>query len=269
MSLSTVLQTALSGMHAASVQVQTTANDVANLQTPGFKQSQVYFASAPPLSGVVVAGISMDPSQGAIVADAPLPLLALEGEGFFILEGRDGQQLFTRDGTFSLNARGELVTAGGERVLGFAADRDGAIDDNQLVPLSIPLGLQVAAAGRKAAALNSYSFTRGERIVGRFSDGSSRTLGQLRISRFNNPAGLSQRGGNKFQATAAAGPPRFSNPGEEGTAEVLAGATELSNVDLGRELIELTLAGNMFRANAAVFQAADTMLGELFFPWRR
>ncbi len=270
MSLSTVMQTALSGMHAASVQVESTANNLANLQTPGFKQSQVHFATAPPLAGVVVAGIDVDPSPGSLVSAAgPLPLLALEGEGFFILEGGDGQQLFTRDGHFSLNANGELIAAGGERVLGFAADEGGTIDAGSLVPLTFRLGSQAAAAGGQAAALNGSSITRGGRIVGRYRDGSSRTLGQLRIARFNNPSGLLQRGGSKFQATPASGPARVSDPGTDGAGEVLEGATELSNVDLGRELIELTLAGNMFRANAAVFQTADAMLGELFFPWRR
>ena len=62
--------------------------------------------------------------------------------------------------------------------------------------------------------------------------------------------------------------PIESDPSEGGAAEVISGAKELSNVDIGHELIELTLAGNLFQANLAVLHTADAMLGELFFPWR-
>ena len=269
MSLNSVMQTALSGMQAATTTVGATAHNLANLQTPGFKQSRVHLATLPLGQGVMVTAIHIDPSQGAIASGNSLPLLAMEGEGLFILEGADGEQLYTRDGRFSLNADNELVTAGGERVLGYGPDADGQIDRSQLVPLTIRLGSQVASAGGQAAALRSYSITRSGRIVGRYTGGVNRTLGQLRLARFNNPAGLMQRAGNKFQATAASGLPRQSDPGEAGAGEVVAAATELSNVDLGRQLIELTLANNLFRANAAVFRTADEMLGELFFPWRR
>ena len=276
MSLNSVMQTALSGMNAATTMVEVTANNVANLQTEGFKQSQVRLATLPsgggqfPVGlGVIVTGIDLDASQGAIVSDEPLPLLALEGEGFFILEGEGGERQFTRGGQFSLNGNYELVTTGGDRVLGYGLDESGQIDRSQLMPLTIRLGSQAIGAGGHAATLNSYSIARSGRIVGRYSDGVSRTLGQLRLARFANTAGLTQQAGNKYQTTDASAPPSEVDPGEAGAGEVLDGATELSNVDLGRQLIELTLAGNMFRANAAVVRAADEMLGELFFPWRR
>jgi len=127
----------------------------------------------------------------------------------------------------------------------------------------------VAGAGRTVATLRGYSILRDGRLVGHYSDGVNRTLGQFRVARFANSQGLAARGGNKFASTAASGLPVESDPGEGGTAEVIGGATELSNVDLGHELVELTLAGNLFRANLAVLQTADSMLGEMFFPWRR
>lgn len=263
------MQTALSGMNAATAMVETTAHNLANLQTPGFKQSQVQLATAPPLGGVTVVGDQVDPSQGPLVPDDSLPLLALEGQGLFILEGPSGERLYTRDGQFSLNARGELVTAGGDRVLGFAADRSGQLDTSRLVPLSIRLGQQVAGANGQVAVLRGYAISTSGRITGRFSDGTSRTLGQLRLARFANPAGLAQRAGNKFARAAASGEPIELDPEEGGAGQTLAGFLEQSNVDLGSQLIDLTLAGTMFRANAAVFRAADEMLSETFFPWRR
>ncbi|HZN36076.1 MAG TPA: flagellar hook basal-body protein [Pirellulaceae bacterium] len=269
MSLNSVMQTALSGMQAATASVGVTAHNLANLQTAGFERSRVQLATLPLGGGVMVSAIVLDPAQGPIASGDQLPLLALEGEGLFILEGDGGERLFTQGGRFSLNAAGELVTAGGDRVLGYGLDTDGQIDRSELSPLTIRLGSQVASAGGRAATLQSYSITRGGRIVGRYSDGVNRTLGQLRLARFSNPAGLTQRAGNRFQATAASGEPRESDPGEAGAGEVVAAATELSNVDLGRQLIELTLANQLFRANAAVFRTADEMLGEMFFPWRR
>ncbi len=256
------MHTALSGMNAATTIVEVSANNLANYQTPGFKSSQVNLATlAPHGSGVQVAGYEVDFSQGTIRANDQLPLLALEGEGFFILEGRDGGRLFTRDGQFRLSANGELVTFDGLRVLGFGVDVDGQVDSSQLRPLAI-------GNPGTAASLRSYSISRSGRVMGHYGDGASRSLGQLRLARFANPSGLEARAGNKFASTVASGLPFENDPGNAGMADVLSGATELSNVNVGSELIELTLAGNMFQANLAVVQTADDMLTALFFPWR-
>src|SRR5262245_50842419 len=134
MGLSTVMQTALSGMNAATASIDVTANNLANYQTPGFKAGSVRLATLAPQtnsfggpgsnpiqfgSGVQVVAIDRDFSQGSIqISDQPA-LLALDGEGLFILQSNDGGQLFTRDGQFHLNADGELVTTDGYRVLGF------------------------------------------------------------------------------------------------------------------------------------------------------
>jgi flagellar hook protein FlgE len=290
MGLGTVMQTALSGMNAAAASVQVTANNLANLQTPGFKAARVRLATqapqtlslgAPPGAGsaganplqigtgAMVAGTQVDWSQGQIVVNDQPALLALEGKGFFILEGGRGERLFTRDGRLSLNADGELVAAGGERVLGYAIDAEGRLQTGQLSPLTIRLGSQVADEGGQTATLRSFSVGRNGRITGHYSDGRNRTLGQIRIARFNNPQGFAQQAGNKLRATPASGLPIVTDPGEAGAGDIISGATEFSNVDLGEELIELTLAGNMFRANLAVLQTADALLGEMFFPWRR
>ena len=260
MSLSTVMQTAASGMSAATTIVEVAANNLANYQTPGFKATSVELATLQAAGGVQVVGYDVDFSLGSIRASEKLPLLALEGEGFFILEGRDGGRIYTRDGQFRLNTVGELVTALGDRVLGFGVDAEGNLDQSRLAPLTI--------RGGAAGSLGSYSISRSGRIVGHYRDGSSRALGQLRLARFANPDGLAARAGNKFASTVASGLPIESDPGAGGAGEVISGATESSNVDVGSELVELTLAGNMFQANLAVFQTADSMLDSLFFPWR-
>lgn len=296
MGLGTVMQTALSGMSAATTMVQVTANNVANVQTPGFKAARVRLGTQLPQTlalgsppgggnagvnplqigrGVTVVGTDIDWSQGQIVADDQPALLALEGEGLFILEGnrfvagQSGGRLYSRDGRFSLNAAGELVASGGERLLGYGVAADGELQTGELTPLTIRLGSQVGGEGGRPAILRGFSIHRNGRITGRYSDGRQRTLGQIRLARFHNPHGLAHRAGNKFQTTPAAGEPVIADPGTAGVGEIISGASELSNVDLGRQLIDLALAGNMFRANLAVFQAADTLLAELFFPYRR
>jgi len=284
MGLSGVMQTALSGMNAAATTIDVVANNLANAQTNGFKAGSVRLATLAPQTisvgsnlganpiqigtGVQVVGVDTDFSQGPIATSDQLPLLALDGEGLFILQSSNGGRVYTRDGNFRLNADGELVTADGDRVLGFGIDAEGQLDRSQLRLLTNRIGSTVVGASGMVATLRSYSIARDGRVVGQYSDGVNRTLGQLRLARFANPRGLAALGGNKFASTAASGLPIESDPGEGGAAEVISGAKELSNVDIGRELIELTLAGNLFQANLAVFRTADTMLGEMFFPWR-
>lgn len=283
MGLSAVMQTALTGLNAATTILEITANNLANSETPGFKASSVRFGTLTPQTtslggwnanpvqfgtGVQVIGIDQDFSQGPIQIDDSLPLLALQGEGLFILHSNDGVRLFTRDGQFHLDAKGHLVTAEDDQVLGFGIDAAGQIDRRQLVPLTIRLGSAVAGANGTTANLRSYSISKNGQIVGRYSDGISRPLGQLRLARFANPAGLHARYGNRFASTPASGFPQEIDPGAPGAATIVSGATELANVNIGQELIELTLAGNLFRDNLAVIHTADQMLSGLFFPWR-
>jgi flagellar hook protein FlgE len=267
------MHTSASGLSSATTLMEVAASNVANSQTPGFKAAVAELATLPVSaagvgSGVQVAGTGVNPSQGPIAA-ADLPaLLALEGEGLFILEGASGERLYTRDGRFALNAAGDLVTRDGHRVLGHAALADGTFDTSQLVPLRIALGSPVSSSSGQFATLRSYSIQRDGRIVGHYSDGLARSLGRLRLARFPNPGGLVQRAGNVLRASPASGLPRESDPAAGGAAQVISGATELSNVDLGRELVDLTLAENQFRANLLVLDTADSLLDELFFPWR-
>jgi flagellar hook protein FlgE len=273
MGLGSVMNIAASGLSAATTLVEVAASNVANSQTPGFHASVVELAtqaaSAAQIGyGVQVAGIAATQSPEPIVSTDLPALLALEGEGFFILEGSSGERLYTRDGRFALNAAGELVTREGHRVLGHAALAEGTFDTSRLMPLRIAIGSPVASTGGLIATLRSYSVQRDGRIVGHYSDGLARSLGQLRIARFPNPGGLVQRGGGALRASPASGLPRESAPRADGAAEVVSGATELSNVDLGRQLVDLTLAENQFRANVLALDTADSLMDELFFPWR-
>jgi flagellar basal-body rod protein FlgG len=277
------MQTAFSGMSAATTILDVVANNLANYETRGFKAGTVQLATSTPLlsslgspnsnpielgAGVHVIGVDSDLSQGSIQINDQPPLLALDGDGLFILHSRSGTRLFTRDGQFHWDADGQLVTADGDQVLGFGLTEDGKIDHRLLKPIVIRLGASALGTDGASSILRSYSIDRNGQIISRFSDGVSRPLGQLRLARFANPAGLHARGLNKYASTPASGLPHESNPGEDGAAHVISGASEFSNTDIGRQLIELALAGTLFQTNLTVLQTADDMLGSMFFPWR-
>jgi flagellar hook protein FlgE len=166
MGLQTTMSTALTGMSAAETTIDVIGNNVANANTVGFKESTVSFAtqflqtqsigSTPTESrggtnprqvglGVKVAEITPDFTQGTIeISSNPLDL-AIQGEGFFIVQGPQGEQLYTRNGQFKTNANNEIVTITGHRVLGYSVDANFEIQPTGLVPLSIPLGAAAVA----------------------------------------------------------------------------------------------------------------------------
>jgi len=117
--------------------------------------------------------------------------------------------------------------------------------------------------GSSAGTLSSFSIGEDGVVRGAFSNGVSRTLGQIRLARFSNPAGLEQRGQNMFAEGANSGLAVEGSPGENGIASLVAGAVELSNTDIGQNLIDLVLATTQYRGNTRVISAAQQLLEEL------
>ncbi len=166
MGLTTAMQTSLTGMQAAETTIDVTGNNLANSQTIGFKESKAIFAtqllqthsvgSGPTEGnggtnprqiglGTRTAEISPKFTQGTIEISSSPSDLAIQGDGFFIVEDSEGERLYTRNGVFKMNADNELVTVTGERVLGFGVNDDFVIQQSSLVPLSIPLGTAMVA----------------------------------------------------------------------------------------------------------------------------
>lgn len=166
MGLQSSLNTALTGLQAAETVIDVSGNNLANSNTVGFKSSQAQFAtqflqtqslgSAPTGSsggtnprqiglGVQVAEIAPNFTQGTIQISANSSDLAIQGEGFFIVEGGSGEELFTRNGVFKTNSQNELVTITGNRLLGHGIDDNFQIQATELVPLTIPLGSTAVA----------------------------------------------------------------------------------------------------------------------------
>ncbi len=174
MSLASAMSTALTGLNASETQISVIGNNLANANTVGFKESDVVFAtqflqtqsvgSSPTDTnggtnprqqglGVEVAEITPNFSQGTIsTANSPTDL-AIQGDGFFMVQGQNGQQNYTRNGTFTTNAQNQLVTGTGERVLGYGINNQFEIDTSQLQPINIPLGTAMVAKATTEATL--------------------------------------------------------------------------------------------------------------------
>ena len=117
--------------------------------------------------------------------------------------------------------------------------------------------------GSSAGTLTSFIIGEDGTIRGVFSNGVTRDLGQVRMARFANPVGLEQRGNNNFAQGVNSGLPIEGNPGQNGMGSIVAGAVELSNTDIGKNLIDLVLATTQYRGNARVITAVQQLLDEL------
>ena len=117
--------------------------------------------------------------------------------------------------------------------------------------------------GFRPGKLTSFIIGEDGVIRGVFDNGTQRDLGQIRLARFANSRGLSQRGQNLFSEGVNSGLPVIGNPSEQGIGQIIAGAVELSNTDIGQNLIDLITASTMYRGNARVITAAQQLLDEL------
>jgi flagellar hook protein FlgE len=182
MGLTSSLSTALTGMNAAEAQIDVLGNNLANSQTVGFKSSEIAFASqflqtlslgaAPTATnggtnprqtglGVQVAGITPNFRQGTIEISSSPSDLAIQGDGFFQVEGGQGEKLYTRNGIFKLNSSNELVTSTGNRLLGYGIDDKFNIQTTELTPITVPLGSEAVAKATTSVTLQGTLTAQG------------------------------------------------------------------------------------------------------------
>ena len=174
MGLASAMSTALTGLSASETTIDVVGNNLANSNTVGFKASQATFATqflqtqsvgASPTStnggqnprqeglGTMVSEITPNFTQGTIeVSNSPTDL-AIQGDGFFITQGSNGQTLYSRNGVFKTNSQNQLVTTTGNRIMGYGVDNQFNIDTTQLTPLQVPLGTAMVAKATAAAVM--------------------------------------------------------------------------------------------------------------------
>jgi flagellar basal-body rod protein FlgG len=251
------LYTAATGLNAQQLVVDNTSNNLANVNTTGFKKGQadfqdlIYVTEKQPGaeaaqglqvptglqigSGVRVAGITKVFSQGSTVNTGNQFDVAVDGQGFFQVTLPNGEIRYTRDGSLRLNAVGNLVTA------------DGFLITPQITIPPDALSTSIGADGTIS-------------VITAGANGASTILGQLTLVRFPNPAGLSAEGRNLFSETASSGPPIIATPGLNGTGLVRQNFLERSNVDVVTELVGLILAQRAYEFNTRAIRTADNML---------
>ncbi len=239
------LWSAAAGMYAQQLRVDTIANNLANINTPGYKrvrtefQDLLYQQLAGDAAGVTVEvgnGVRLSATnrifiQGNLLETGNPLDLALEGDGFFVVNLPQGGRAFTRDGSFKLSSDGRLVTSEGYEVV---MDGSGRMPEGTVE-------ISVAADGTVSA------------LVG--GSDQPREVGTLRLATFPNPAGLAAIGHNLYRETRASGEARYG-----ASARVVQGYLEAANVELVGEMVALIMAQRAYELNSRSVKAADEML---------
>jgi flagellar basal-body rod protein FlgG len=251
------LFTSATGMNAQQTLVDVTANNLANVNTTGFRKSQtdfqdlIYVTGRSPGSdaaqglqiptglqigsGVRVAGTTKLFLEGVLENTGNDLDIAIEGQGFFQVTLPDGSIRYTRDGTLRKNRDGSLVTS------------DGFLIQPQITIPPDAVSVGVGADGTVS-------------VISSGSPNTSTPVGQLQVARFVNPAGLSSEGRNLYSESASSGPPQLTTPGLNGAGFLRQGFLERSNVDVVQELVNLILAQRAYEFNTRAVRTADQML---------
>ncbi|HVU33744.1 MAG TPA: flagellar basal-body rod protein FlgG [Opitutaceae bacterium] len=248
------LYSAATGMEAQQLNLNTIANNLANVNTPGFKRSKIEFQDLlyqnPRASGTDSGGGNLVPTgvevgngarvaatskvftQGQLTNTGENLDVAIQGDGFYEIQRPDGTRAYTRDGSFKLNAQGQVVTVDGLPVLS---------------------GFQPVPAGTTAITISQTG------DVTLQTPNGNQTF-SLSLARFANPAGLQSLGGNLYAETAASGTPELGKPGEQGFGQTIQGYIENSNVNIVEEMVNLIIAQRAYEINSKSVQTSDEML---------
>ena len=253
------LWTGASGMIGQQANIDTISNNLANVNTSGYKRVRADFedllyqtvktAGTPATEDTVVpVGLQMGHgvklaatqrmfTQGALQNTGNVYDAAIQGEGFFRIQMYDRTYAYTRDGAFKVDSDGRLVTSNGYWVL-----PDIIMPENFL-----PQTIAVSKDGRVSVKIPD----RDDPVE----------VGQIELYRFPNPVGLTAVGENLFKVSNASGEPIPGRPGFEGMGQIVHQFLEMSNVSVVREMVDLIVAQRAYEFNSRTIQTSDTMLG--------
>lgn len=250
------LFTGASGMRAQQFRIDVIANNLANANTTSFKSDRAEFAdllyqqirrpggtSATGVQwptalqvglGANYVGTAKNFTQGGYQAtDQPLDLI-IEGDGFFEIQALDGSSIYTRDGSFKMDASGNVVTNEGL----------------YMIPnLTIPTDAQAITITQDGTVFVDIP-----------GQSASNNIGQITLVNFVNPQGLISLGTNLYSETDASGPPIVDNPGNSNMGTIRQGFLEASNTSVVDEMIGLIISQRAYEANSRSVQTSDEML---------
>jgi flagellar basal-body rod protein FlgG len=250
------LFTAATGMEAQQLNMDVISNNLANVNTVGFKharadfQDLLYQEMEP--AGSITAQGSQSPTglqvglgvrpaatetmfdEGQLETTGNPYDVAISGNGFFSVLLPDGTTGYTRDGSFKIDSQGKLVNSSGY-----------ALQPEIVIPSS--------ASSVTIGADGTVSVVQG-------SSQTPTTVGQITLTNFINPAGLTNIGGNTFTPTAASGTAQTGTAGSTGFGTLSQGELEMSNVQIVQEMVNMIIAQRAYESNSKAIQAADDML---------
>jgi flagellar basal-body rod protein FlgG len=248
---------AKTGLDAQQSRMAVTANNLANVSTTGFKRDRMVFedliyqrvrqsgassSEDTQLPSGLYTGTGVRPvatqklhTQGNLVQTKNSNDLAIQGQGFFQVQHPDGSIVYTRDGEFSLDADGQLVTASG-----YALEPAISIPQNSI-------NVTVGSDGVVTALVAGNS--------------TPTQLGQITLAQFVNPTGLEPVGDNLYRETAASGAPQTDVPGQNGAGSLVQGSLESSNVNVVEELVNMIETQRAYEMNSKAISKTDDMLG--------
>lgn len=259
------LFTGISGLAAHQQMLDVTANNIANVNTTGFKSSSTVFEDtlSQTLSGggsatatqggtnavqvglgVKLAGTALNFTEGSDQATGVPSNLKINGDGFFTVQQQNGSQAYTRAGSFTLDNQGHL-----------------ALPDGSM--LQDPTGAPLTLTGVVDGTYISYSIDPNGNINGVDPAGNTTTIGQVGMATFANPGGLVKVGDTEFQASASSGPAQVGTANTGGRGSLTSGYVEMSNVNLAQELTNLIISQRGFQANSKVVTTSDEVLQTL------
>lgn len=260
------LNSGVSGIQQMQQRMNVIGNNIANVNTTGFKEGRALFADSfsqaiggPSFqvgSGVTTSSIRNQFSQGSISQTGNPSDLAIDGNGFFVVSNpADGGTFASRSGEFHTDTSGYLVNDVGFRVQGYS---DSALSTRGDIMIDATGAPATAAPG---ATVKSFAFDPQGKLTVTLSDGTSFVRGQVLLQNFANPQALVKEGGNLYSGMAAAGPlSQTSAPKSDGLGAIAGGALETSNVDLTTEFASLITTQRAFQANAKIITTSDEML---------
>lgn len=252
------LWSAASGMKAQQQQMDVVAHNLANVNTTGNKKVRAEFqdliyqtlrqagadsgdGTTYPTSmqiglGARLAATNRIFTQGNIQTTGNPTDVAIEGEGFFRINMPDGTEAYTRDGSFKIDADGNLLTSDGY-----------LLADNITIAQNAPSDSIVISRD------GYVSYT----VAG---ENTSTQAGQIQLVRFVNPQGLKAIGNNLFQQTGASGEPIQSVPGTDGTGTLIQSTLEMSNVQIVDEMVDMIVSQRAYESNSKAITTSDAML---------
>ena len=247
---------AKTGLDAQQTRMSVVSNNLANVNTTGFKrdrpvfQDLLYQTVRQPGAqssentqlpsglligtGVRTAATEKLFTQGNLTQTQNSLDLAIEGRGFFEILMPDGSVAYTRDGSFQLDSQGQVVTSNGY-----------SLQPGITIPADT-LSITIGTDGTVSALVAGQS--------------APSNIGQITLTDFINPSGLQARGGNLLSETAASGAPQSANPGSDGLGQLVQGSVETSNVNVVEELVNMIETQRAYEINSKAIATADGML---------